>query len=214
MFVTKDDGPPLVYNHSGTLHSSGWDIKDVRFAYVVADDTAYFGVNTGDCITGDVDCDGDPSGSKWLGRQGRDYGQLLASEYVVIHVTPALHARQNSRDVRGVLFGHCVDCGFGNHQRVYAYRPLCVDLHYCIPLKYGCGHAMPNVSVSFPTLFGAPTKRRRHYEASVKPFSSVLDAIGVQWDHRRPNLTIAFMTGSGDDGPIGEDFLVMRLYDM
>jgi len=67
VLIATDSQTDIVFRHpplgdpygAQVSDPSGWNIYDVRFAYDAVLDTAYFGINTGPCITGDADCDGD-----------------------------------------------------------------------------------------------------------------------------------------------------------
>ena len=43
VFVSVDSSSPIIYNNSGIIQSSGWDIRDIRYSYDLDSDTAYFG---------------------------------------------------------------------------------------------------------------------------------------------------------------------------
>lgn len=85
VFVATDPNPPLTFNGGG----SGWNVVDVRFSYDELSDTAFFGINTGFCITGDADCNGNPgaAGSALAALGGVDDPRLDLGEFVVLLVS-------------------------------------------------------------------------------------------------------------------------------
>ena len=71
----------------GTI--SGWDMKDLRLYYDVANDTMYVGINVGSnasTILGDADGNGNPAGtSAWLALNGgTDLADLSSSETAAV----------------------------------------------------------------------------------------------------------------------------------
>ena len=177
------------------------------------------GVHTGMCITGDADCDGDPSSagvdltaadSFAVDSPAFDQGEFvailldfgnnpLAHSAVPWYTNPAL-----------AVVG--VPCGPENLGRV---RVAALQGHP----RQGFGTTVPNVDVSVfnyanaSATFIGPSARHKHLELTLVGFSGIPRFLAGRnssasvraWDPAAPCVFVSAIMGSSDDGPIGED---------
>jgi hypothetical protein len=177
------------------------------------------GINTGPCITGDADCDGNPGAA----------GALLQSEDISAVDRPVLDEGEFALIV--------IDFGASNTQ---VYVPVESNPNLAVvgvPTStsdgveflgtmrvarvigaprngFGASITAANVIVynyvsGSSTLIG-PSSTRRHLEFSVQSYSSIPLALGSTWDPVVACIAMSAIAGSIDDGPIGEDSMTEK----
>lgn len=202
VFVAVDEKFPITF--LGGL--SGWNIVDIRYAYDKVTDTGYLGINTGPCITGDADCDGDAGRSSPLlnAQQGVDVAKLDLSEFAVFVIdfgsdNTILPLNTSEVAVIGVPTGRFV--GEENTLTVRAAK-----YGSTFP-RLGFGPTIADVTVTLHNSPEGPNAAKPHLELAIHPFSRLPRALNVPWNTDIACIAFSANIGSLDDGPIGEDLI-------
>jgi hypothetical protein len=171
----------------GTI--SGWDMKDLRLYYDVANDTMYVGINVGSnasTILGDADGNGNPAGtSAWLALHGgTDLADLSSSE------TAAVFFDLDSDGTYDVIAGISGSADYNGFSVNVFTGPFFPPTNFGTSLPGNTGSKSPNPSAICPDL-----------EFTITNWSTL-----PQQDGDLVFCVGAFLGSLEDDG-IGEDFL-------
>lgn len=201
---------------------TGFNLYDVRFAYDASTDTAYFGVNTGPCITGDADCDGDPGRASAAliaaDNTAVDQPLLDKGEFAVILVdfgknNTAVYTPSTSNPSLAVL--GVPSSNIAGAETLASARFAKVNgqprnqFGVSIP---GVGVSVFNYVANSTTQVG-PTSGKPHLEFTVTGYSLIPLNLAttspdvIQWDPIIACIALSANIGSSDDGPVGEDAL-------
>lgn len=205
VMIATDVKPPLTF----VSNKTGWDLVDIRFAYDAVTDTGYFGVNTGPCITGDADCDGDAShtSATLAAEGGVDEHRFDLGEFgvVVVDFDPAYvrvdeYALPATRIAIGVPVGP-----LSGAETLSTIRAAHLSN---VQPRNAFGSVLSNTVTYFNAPVG-PDAAHPHLEFSVSQFSTIPLQLGLPWIGAHcVNFGANF--GSGDDGPFGEDNIPMQ----
>ena len=164
------------------------------------------GFNTGACITGDADCDGNPSssGPGLHNAGGVDDAALGGTESAVIIVNFAAVLDQPwNASTRAVI-------GIPGTSMYTAANPVVAKYDVSVSKAYpyaAFGTPIPGASVSVANGVAGPSHYYPHLQLVVSSFSAIPAALGLPWDASKACLTFDAYLGSHDDAGIGETFV-------
>ena len=193
-------------------------------------------MNTGGCITGDVDCDGDPGNNGPITFGGADRADLEGTEFVVVVFdfgfnnsaggftsNPTSGGTINADVTRGFLPGFHAIAGV-TASVTDTIANARVTRHGPTPARNtGRGVDINSAGVAMTILGGGPSAAFSHFIFSIAGFSQVQTQTGLgltipsgvpatatsgNFDPADPCISVFVNMGSGEDGNIGEDSTV------
>ncbi len=207
--TTRTASPIQFYLPNSSVSASGWSIHDMRVAYDCEMGALFVGLNSGDCIMGDVDCDGDPSAASRLHGKGYDNYNVSGTEYIVIELTFLM--RRQSADAADVVYllGIPVSTSFSTAESARIVHPNQYDAD-CVrgtrwraPFCFGV--VVSSAEMWMAAQYG-PSATHPHFEVAV----ANLNEFTIDTYDR---VLVTAYCGSLEDGPVGEDVLYLQ-YDM
>ena len=162
------------------------------------------GINTGPCITGDADCDGDAGASTSLGIKGTDNARLDKGEFLIFVLYYGDIGDFTNRDPEhNVVFGKPAGQTLGSESldtiRVARYTTPTSDP------RNSFGTTMANIPITYFNAPDGPDPTHKHMEIMIEQYSTIPEALGLTWDRDVGAVGYLVNIGSIDDGPIGED---------
>lgn len=188
--------PPLP-DPNATVHTSGWNIKDLRLAYDDAADILYVGVNSYGII-GDVDGDGDPNAS-FDSNQWNDYPDLSNGEAVAVYFDLDFDEPFGNTSNWDVIAGVRADGDCTNFS---------VSEWGGLGFNPGSNFGTPLIShynsITPPT---CPSASWHDYEFTILNFSQLADTLTLSDPNGLSQFRVGVYAGSQNDGNVGEDFI-------
>ncbi len=139
------------------------------------------GINTGDCITGDADCDGNPGGSTTLPPLvGTDNADMDKGEYALIELLFASSIDFGSvTPSTAAVIGNPASTVFGSEaiSNIRAARYPASGQS-----QNGFGTVIADVAVQYANSPTGPSTLFPNLEMSVANYSKIPAALGVSWD--------------------------------
>ena len=164
------------------------------------------GFNTGDCITGDADCDGrqNAAGGALSNVAGVDAPQLAGTEsaVVILNFASAFDAPFNASTRAAV--------GIPGTGAYSAANPIVARYNPLVSQQYpwaAFGTPIPASTVQVYNTPHGPDVQARHLQFVVSSFSAIPAALGLPWDASRGCIAFDAYLGSQDDAGIGFDFV-------
>ena len=161
---------------------------------------SWTGINTGPCITGDADCDGD-AGAASVALQtqsGLDNPRLDVGEFAlfIVDFGPSNTAPFNRSELVAIGKPAGASAGEETLDTVRAAR------HGLTAPRNAFGLTIPGVTVTVFNMPGGPDSGAPHLELAVTPYSTIPAALGLQCDPVVGCIAFAANIGSIDDGDL------------